>query len=605
MDNNFLNRDIDKIRNQYHDFVLQHTKHKVKLDKQSLVLSIMRLLAFLIILISLYFAISKENTIFWIISISFIIVFIVLMKIHAKLSRKRSFVSNLILINKNELLSLDGDNSMFNDGKSFEIDYHDFSLDLDIFGKQSIYQKFNRTNSSHGSSILADWFNKPLLEKTKIEERQSASLELSKMLEYRQEFAANGMEVEENISDFEFLNEWQNQKNIFYNKPIYKTLITLIPIINISIILLYSFNYIDGKTLLLPLISTLIFVGFFQKKINKIHSRLSKRNKLLSKYVILFKQIEGVEFKSMLLNSIKDKLNISGKTASIAIHDLSKILSALDSRLNVIMGIILNTVFIWDIRQVYRMEKWKDKYVNDFELWFNSIGEFDALISLANQHYNNPEWTFPIISETNEWLIKEMRHPLMPYDKCIANNFEIHNLPFIKVVTGANMAGKSTYLRSVGSNIILGMIGAVVNAKEMEFKPLQMVSSLRTSDSLMSGESYFYAEIKRLQMIVNRLRKGDPIFVLLDEILKGTNSNDKEQGSRALLEQLIKLKTIGVIATHDLSLGNLSKLYPTSIQNQCFEVDIINDQLSFDYKIREGIAQNMNASFLLHKMGIV
>ncbi len=269
------------------------------------------------------------------------------------------------------------------------------------------------------------------------------------------------------------------------------------------------------------------------------------------------------------------------------------------------MGIILNAIFIWDIRQVYRMEQWKDTYSGDFEQWFETIGEFDALMSLANLHYNNPQWTFPQITNDNIWQMEGIRHPLMLQNECVENSFVVGKMPFIKVITGANMAGKSTYLRSVGSNLMLAMMGAVVNAKGMSFHPIQIVSSLRTSDSLMSGESYFYAEIKRLQMIVERLRKGEKLFVLLDEILKGTNSNDKEQGSRSLLEQLIKLNTIGVIATHDLSLGNLSSIYPQTIQNQCFEVDIINDQLSFDYKIRDGVAQNMNASFLLKKMGIV
>ena len=233
------------------------------------------------------------------------------------------------------------------------------------------------------------------------------------------------------------------------------------------------------------------------------------------------------------------------------------------------------------------------------------LGEFDAIMSLSNLHYNNPQWTFPKISADNIWRMEDIRHPLMLQNDCVENSFVVSKMPFIKVITGANMAGKSTYLRSVGSNLVLAMMGAVVNAKSMSFCPIQIVSSLRTSDSLMSGESYFYAEIKRLQMIVERLKKGEKMFVLLDEILKGTNSNDKEQGSRSLLEQLIKLNTIGVIATHDLSLGNLSNRYPQTIQNQCFEVDIINDQLSFDYKIRDGVAQNMNASFLLKKMGIV
>lgn len=605
MDNNNSHRDIDSIKNQYHDFILEYTAQKVKYDKRSFLLSVFRFVSFIVALIVLYFAISKEVALFWVLGILLLLGFIVLMKIHSKLLEKRSYLKCLIVINENEILSLQGDNSKFDNGEKFEIDYHDYSLDLDIFGDQSIYQKVNRTNTTNGASVLASWFNVLLLNNNEIENRQKASQELSPLVNYRQSFGAQGMAVEEKNDEFEFLKEWKSQNNLFYKRGVFKILTILFPVINISVILLYSFDFIGGRYLALSLIATLLFVGFFQKKIHKIHQNLSKRSKLLEKYVALFQQIENHSFNAELLKNLQSKLNSGGKKSSLAINELSQILSALDSRLNVIMGIILNAIFIWDIRQVYRMEQWKDTYSVDFEQWFETIGEFDALMSLSNLQYNNPKWTLPIIKDKNEWHMEDIRHPLMLQNECVENNFVVSAMPFIKVITGANMAGKSTYLRSVGSNLVLAMMGAVVNAKSMCFHPIQIVSSLRTSDSLMSGESYFYAEIKRLQMIVERLRNGEKIFVLLDEILKGTNSNDKEQGSRSLLEQLIKLNTIGVIATHDLSLGNLSSIYPNTIQNMCFEVDIINDQLSFDYKMRDGVAQNMNASFLLKKMGIV
>ena len=193
----------------------------------------------------------------------------------------------------------------------------------------------------------------------------------------------------------------------------------------------------------------------------------------------------------------------------------------------------------------------------------------------------------------------------MPSEQCVANDFMVNKIPHLKVITGANMAGKSTFLRTIGSNLLLAMIGAPVHAELMHFYPIQVMSSLRTTDSLAKSESYFYAEIKRLQLIMDRLRSGEQLFVLLDEILKGTNSKDKEEGSRALLLQLIKLKAVGIIATHDLSLGKMMEDNSEWIENQCFEVGISNEELIFDYSIRPGIAQNMNASFLLKKMGIV
>jgi DNA mismatch repair ATPase MutS len=250
------------------------------------------------------------------------------------------------------------------------------------------------------------------------------------------------------------------------------------------------------------------------------------------------------------------------------------------------------------------MEKWKEQHAAEMEKWFEVIADFDALCGLANVSYNNPHWTFPQLSDDNTYKMNQIRHPLMKTETCVPNDFEVNKVPALQVITGANMAGKSTYLRTIGSNMILAMVGAPVHASAMIFTPIKLISSLRTTDSLAKSESYFYAEIKRLQMIVNRLKRGEKMLILLDEILKGTNSKDKEQGSRQLLLQLLKLKAIGIIATHDISLGEMSKTHGEWISNQCFEVDIMDDQLVFDYRIRSGVAQNMNASFLLKKMGI-
>jgi DNA mismatch repair ATPase MutS len=192
----------------------------------------------------------------------------------------------------------------------------------------------------------------------------------------------------------------------------------------------------------------------------------------------------------------------------------------------------------------------------------------------------------------------------MNYNQCVPNDIKISNIPFFQVVTGANMAGKSTWLRTVGTNLLLAMMGSVVNAKAFKFAPVNIATSLHTADSLMKNESYFYSELLRLQEIINLMHEGKPVFVLLDEILKGTNSGDKEAGSIALLKQLIDLKSYGIIATHDLNLAKITDQYQQFTENCRFEAEIIDDKLFFDYKIKEGVAQNFNATFLMKKMGI-
>ncbi len=224
--------------------------------------------------------------------------------------------------------------------------------------------------------------------------------------------------------------------------------------------------------------------------------------------------------------------------------------------------------------------------------------------SFSNYHYNNPDTVFPEFQSGNFSLSAiNMGHPLIKSTARVNNDIVINEGEFL-VITGANMAGKSTFLRTIVVNMILGMCGAPVCAEQFSFIPIQIFTSIRTNDSLHKNESYFYSELKRLKRVIDELKSGNNLFVVLDEILKGTNSKDKHAGSEALLKQFITLKTSGIVATHDVALGKLEESFPENIKNKCFEVDINGSQLSFDYKIRDGISKNMNATILMREMGI-
>jgi DNA mismatch repair ATPase MutS len=258
----------------------------------------------------------------------------------------------------------------------------------------------------------------------------------------------------------------------------------------------------------------------------------------------------------------------------------------------------------WHIRYGRLVEKWSVTEKSHINKWFLAMGRFDAFVSMSGFAYNHPGYNYPEIAPNFIFEAKALGHPLINRKTCVKNDVYIPKRSFFLVVTGANMAGKSTYLRTVGLNHIIGAMGMPVCADSLVFSPIQLVTNLRTADSLADNESYFFAELKRLKMIIDRLQSGEELFIVLDEILKGTNSEDKQKGSLALMKQLISLQANGIIATHDLVLGTLEKEYPANIKNYRFEADIENENLSFTYKIREGIAQNMNASFLMRKMGI-
>lgn len=568
-------------------------------------ISMFRLAAFLGLIVSVYWLYQKDSdyTVYaFVLGLS---IFLFLVKLHSRFFSAKKLAEKRVQIIDEEMKSLLGNHSAFDDGSQFMHRSKDYAYDMDIFGPQSLYQKINRTITLGGSSVLAQWFNFSEKNADIIRTKQFAVKELAKMFELRLDFRAQGLMLKEEKGTYRSLVRWMNEENLFFGKSIFMVLIWVASTVNIVGVVLYFLGMIEGSIPAASLLISLSFVGFYTKQIHRIHFVVSSKVKLLEKYKILFEMVENQEFQSIYLKNLQSELIDNNQYASQKINALSSILSALDTRLNVFAGVLLNAFFLWDILQVYRMENWKVKHKNSLKKWFTALSQFDALQSLATLSYNHPNWIFPEISEKDfELKAKGIKHPLMQDDDCVGNDFIIPKRPFIKVITGANMAGKSTFLRSVGSNMLLAMMGAPVSAAQMRLNPIEIISSIRTKDSLVKNESYFYAEIKRLEGIIKRLKKGEKLFVFLDEILKGTNSKDKEQGSKALLRQLIDLQAVGITATHDLNLGVISKEFSEFVENQCFEVEIKDGGLHFDYKIRPGIAQNMSATYLMKKMGI-
>ena len=277
----------------------------------------------------------------------------------------------------------------------------------------------------------------------------------------------------------------------------------------------------------------------------------------------------------------------------------------LDLRNNQLLYFLLEGCLFWQLRQIIRIEQWKQTYGENLLIWLDTLAKIDAILSLGTFAFNHPNYTYPnIANKPFIFHAKNMGHPLIPESQCIKNEANIPSRPYFIIITGANMAGKSTYLRTIGCNYLLACIGAPVCCTSLDIYPAQLMTSLRTDDSLSNNESYFFAELKRLKQIIDRLNKEE-MFIILDEILRGTNSKDKQKGSLSFIQQLMTLQANGIIATHDLALGELERFFPQKIKNFCFEADIQDNNLTFSYKLREGIAQNMNACFLMKKMGLI
>jgi DNA mismatch repair ATPase MutS len=319
----------------------------------------------------------------------------------------------------------------------------------------------------------------------------------------------------------------------------------------------------------------------------------------------MLKAFENESFVSSILNEIK--LNLTGKEASASgsVRKLGRLIQAFDSRNNIMVAFVLNGLFLWDYQSINRLEKWKSEYTDLFPLWLDMIGQADAYISLGNYAFNNSAFIYPVKSADGDvFSAKDLGHQLIDESKRVCNNFSLGKKGTVCIISGANMAGKSTFLRTIAVNYILGMTGAPVCASEMNFTPAKIFTSMRTVDSLSDNESYFYAELRRLSILKTRIERGEPLFFILDEILKGTNSEDKSTGSKLFLQRIIENGGTGLIATHDTSLAKLELSHPEVI-NKCFEIEIDGENIKFDYKIQDGITQKMNAVFLMRQMGIL
>ena len=535
--------------------------------------------------------------------IIFFVAFLALMKYHNRLFIKKSYCEQQITNAQNELKGINYDFPAF-DGAPEKTDAeHSFSLDLDLFGKRSFFQSINRTVTSFGKDALANIFIHPFENKKDILDQQQAVEELKQKSRLLSHFRAIGQMSEADSLNSKDFSASFKRAPILKNSILWKSMVYIMPLIHILFGLLVYFDMMAGGYYSIVYILTLGISFVPGKKVMQIMETFNEKSKVLDTYSKLFKIIEDENLQSDKLKNIQSQLK-GVANASYAINQLKSYHNNLTVSYTFPVLMLFNPYLLWNVKYAIKVEQWTEKYKSEIAQWFEAIAEFDMLISMGIFAFNHPDYTYPQVADKFIFEGKALGHPMLHRDTCVRNDVNISKTPFFLVITGANMAGKSTYLRTIGMNHTMACAGVPVCAESLTFYPCRLVTNLRTADSLADNESYFFAELKRLKMIIDRLQAGEELFIILDEILKGTNSEDKQKGSMALMKQLISLNGNGIIATHDLLLGNLEQEYPNNVKDYRFEADITNDQLTFSYKIREGVAQNMNACFLMKKMGI-
>jgi hypothetical protein len=532
-----------------------------------------------------------------------VVIFLVIANIHGKKIASKDRLEIAVEVNEKGLKRLNGEYKEFSDaGEDLIEEKHPFCEDLDIFGQNSLFQMINTTRTKSGRKKLGEMLSlRKLPNKEEIQRKQEAIKELGNKAKWRQDLYINSTFKKSKGEELEDLIKWCKAES---KRDISKIIIASLFIgITMIAVFLTLTNVIQFSMLILDLMLNFVVVKLLTRDrddaINLFHSvKYSVKS-----YANILTSIEDEEFKATLLVKLKDGLkDNSGTSCKNEMKKLSALLDWIgDSSANAYF-FLLNVIAFADVFILFNLNKWRETNGKKLENWLEVMAEFDALASIANLSFDHSDWCFASITEEKSVRATELAHPLIG-DRAVSNNYDLASPKQITLITGSNMSGKSTFLRSVGINFILAYIGAPCCAKSFSASIMNVYTCMRTKDNLEESISSFYAEILRIKLIMEACKRGEKVFFLLDEIFKGTNSKDRHTGATVLIKQLIDGGVIGLLSTHDLELCDLEKELK-QVENYNFREYYENNKIKFDYKLRKGKSTTQNAVYLMRLAGI-
>jgi len=604
----------------YQENIEKYNAQTLRLKKVLRRISFLRLLVFVISsAIIIYLISSKLFTPLFIVFLISIIFFAIVITHYNKIAYLRKHTLFLKRVNEFEVLRGNCNLETFDTGDQFINPNHPYTSDLDIFGQHSIFQLVNRTTTESGRILLSEWLSEPAPDH-EIPERQKAIKELAQKLEWRQDFQASGMHFQNTKSDFYKLLDWVEAPTaLLKHRLMYIAAAIVLSVLSLLAVFFFLINLDSSKGYIyfLPLVAVLFLNSRILKRLkdtaDKIVETAQDNINTLRGYQTLINKIEGESFESEKLMQLKSVLSKNQYSAFKEIDKICKLLDFSHQRGvnrpkmtikgNSFYG-ILNSLLLIDIYLIIGTEKWKVKNKAFLKSWADLVSQFEVVNSFAGFYYSNPSYTFPQLEEKNNYIHFELLgHPLIDSNKRVYNNFHSEGHGDVVMVTGSNMGGKSTFLRTVGVNLVLALAGAPCCAKHAQVSILKLFTSMRTQDNLKEGISSFYAELNRIEKMLKLIESSHNTYFLLDEIFKGTNSEDRHKGGFSLINQISKLKTSGIIATHDIELAKLAG-NKGLVTNYSFNSEIKDKSMIFRYELEAGICNDFNASELMKRSGI-
>ncbi len=534
-------------------------------------------------------------------------VFLALLSWHQSIRRQRDTAHYLAFINDDEARRLNRQYLRDDTGAAFAQANHPYTGDLDIFGSASLFRLLNRTHTHEGTRRLADWLRHPAPPET-IRFRQQAVAELLPQLDWRQEIEAAAYLTDGVGQATDALLAWATQSQPALSGWL-RIIRWVLPLFTLVLIGLYLLGLLPGWAVILSLLGHGVVLSRTSELAQAVSEQTFATVRAVGAYQALFRYVEQLAPQSVLLRQIKRHLTSEQKPASVAVGALRQLTEGLNYRRNPYFYLLVGVLTLWDVHYLIRLDGWRTRYGNRLPAWLDALADVESLNSLAGFAYAHPTYATPTIANDGLHLdAGAVAHPLIPPNRAVANSITLAGHGQTVLITGSNMSGKSTFLRTIGINLVLALAGGVVSAERFGCSPMRLFTSMRTQDSLEESTSSFYAELKRLQTLIQLTQPNadsalPPMLYFLDEILKGTNSADRHRGAEALIRQLHCTSASGFVSTHDLELGQMGHTVDY-VTNYHFQSDVIAGELHFDYRLRPGICQSFNASQLMQAIGI-
>jgi hypothetical protein len=587
----------------YETVAAQSATNLARSERQEQLISRLRLLVAVLGVFGSYLAFNFDQRIYWLLPVAAVIAFIALVRAALRQEGKTARHRNRLRIAECELQALSGDHSAFPDGAGFIDISHPYSFDLDVFGKRSVFQMLARPVTLNGADLLAAHLQSPDIDKARIEARQAAVQELAAVPEFCTDFRVTGSLSAEVGGELQQLQDWLEDSDEYQNNALIRISAIVMPLLSVAGIAVSLWRETTHPAFMLVIaVNTLLWAAFL-KRIKYNNRRIGRNAAIVAKYAGLLGQISGRSFNATLLHDI-------GSHAVSSLQQLqvfNKLVGRFDSRNNGMAGSLMNILFLHDFRSLLQLEAWRSRNRGLVPQALNDLADFDLLTALGSYAFNHPTYNYPTINETSGALLAgALRHPLLPEASAVGNSFTIGQDENLYLLTGANMTGKSTFIRTVGVSLILGQLGVPVPADRLDLPLLRVFTSIRVTDSVQEDVSYFKAELQRIRSLFDTVSEpGGRYFVLIDEPLRGTNSGDKQEGTEAIIGRLIQEGVTGIVATHDTGLCRLEMSSGNRVRNYHFESRVDDGTLHFDFRLKPGCSTSANASLLMRQMGII